>query len=239
MGTSRIEQIIEDIYDFVESCKPKSFSSSRVIVPKEELYDLLDELKLRTPDEIKRYQKIIANRDTILADAEKQAEAITEEARLRTDSLINESEIMQQAYDRANEVVLQAQEEANRLIQEANQDANEIRTNALIYAEQMLGEVEKVIGHAFESTRSRCENLVETLHGNLQVLSSNRNELAAELYGASVQEAAAGAEPSQTAAGADYPAGQEEASKEDTAMDEYDDEELYNIEENAFLKHID
>ncbi len=103
----------------------------------------------------------------------------------------------------------------------------------------MLGEVEKVIGHAFESTRSRCENLVETLHGNLQVLSSNRNELAAELYGASVQEAAAGAEPSQTAAGADYPAGQEESSKEDTAMDEYDDEELYNIEENAFLKHID
>ena len=85
MGTSRIEQIIEDIYDFVESCKPKQFSSSRVIVPKDELYDLLDELKLRTPDEIKRYQKIIANRDTILADAEKQAEAITEEARLRTD----------------------------------------------------------------------------------------------------------------------------------------------------------
>ncbi|MCI8626223.1 MAG: ATPase [Lachnospiraceae bacterium] len=233
MGTSRIEQIIEDIYDFVESCKPKQFSSSRVIVPKDELYDLLDELKLRTPDEIKRYQKIIANRDTILADAEKQAEAITEEARLRTDSLINESEIMQQAYDRANEVVLQAQEEANRIVQGANQDANEIRTNALIYAEQMLGEVEKVIGHAFESTRSRCENLVETLHGNLQVLSSNRNELVAELYGQPAQEAAAtqDRQPEQGEAGA--------SESESYPDEEYDDEEVYNIEENAFLKHIE
>ncbi|NLJ89896.1 MAG: ATPase, partial [Clostridiales bacterium] len=69
MAISRIEQLIEDIYEFVESCKMQAFSSTKVIVPKDELYDLLDELRLRTPDEIKRYQKIIANRDAILADA--------------------------------------------------------------------------------------------------------------------------------------------------------------------------
>ena len=118
-------------------------------------------------------------------------------------------------------------------MQGANQDANEIRTNALIYAEQMLGEVEKVIGHAFESTRSRCENLVETLHGNLQVLSSNRNELVAELYGQPAQEAAAtqDRQPEQGEAGA--------SESESYPDEEYDDEEVYNIEENAFLKHIE
>ena len=69
MGASRIEQLIEDIYEFVESCRMQPLSSTKVIVPKDELYDLLDELRLRTPDEIKRYQKIIANRDAIIADA--------------------------------------------------------------------------------------------------------------------------------------------------------------------------
>ena len=76
MGASRIEQLIEDIYEFVESCRMQPLSSTKVIVPKDELYDLLDELRLRTPDEIKRYQKIIANRDAIIADAEEKAEGI-------------------------------------------------------------------------------------------------------------------------------------------------------------------
>ena len=43
MSTKRIEQIIEDIYEFVESCKPIGFKSTKVAVPKDELYDLLDE----------------------------------------------------------------------------------------------------------------------------------------------------------------------------------------------------
>lgn len=183
MGTSRIEQIIEDIYDFVESCKPQAFSSSKVVVPKDELYDLLDELKLRTPDEIKRYQKIIANRDSILADAEKKAEAMIAEARAQVEVMINESDVMQMAYERARQVMQQAEMEAGEMLQEANADAGQIRTGALAYSEEVLGEVEKVLAHAFESARSRCEGLIETLHGSLEVVSANRNELAAELYG--------------------------------------------------------
>ena len=55
---SRIEQKIEDIYSFVESCKMQRLSATRVIVPKDELYDLLDDLRRDIPAEIKRYRKI-------------------------------------------------------------------------------------------------------------------------------------------------------------------------------------
>ena len=57
---SRIEQLIDEIEEFVESCKPQPFSQTKIIVPKDELFELLTELRLKTPDEIKRYQKIIA-----------------------------------------------------------------------------------------------------------------------------------------------------------------------------------
>ena len=181
MGASRIEQIIDEIYDFVESCKPQTFSQSKVVVPKDELYDLLDELKLRTPDEIKRYQKIIANRDSIIADAEEKAKNLIEDAKRETDRMINESDIMQEAFARAQEVVKKADEQANQIILEANEDAGQIRTGALSYAEEMLGEVEKVVNHAYESAKNRCDGLVETLRGNLEVLANNRNEIAAEL----------------------------------------------------------
>ena len=76
---SRIEQLIDEIEEFVESCKPQPFSQTKIIVPKDELFELLTELRLKTPDEIKRYQKIIANKDKIINDAQAQAERMLEE----------------------------------------------------------------------------------------------------------------------------------------------------------------
>ena len=67
--SSRIEQIIEEIEEYVDSCKFQPLSSTKIVVNKEELEELLRELRMKTPDEIKRYQKIISNKDAILADA--------------------------------------------------------------------------------------------------------------------------------------------------------------------------
>lgn len=50
MVSSRIEQKIEDIYAFVESCKPQALSQSKVVVPKNDLYDLLDDLRRDVPE---------------------------------------------------------------------------------------------------------------------------------------------------------------------------------------------
>ena len=46
----------------------------------EEMEEMLQELRRKTPDEIKQYQKIIANKDAILADAAERAEAMKAEA---------------------------------------------------------------------------------------------------------------------------------------------------------------
>ena len=85
---SRIEQLIDEIEEFVESCKPQPFSQTKIIVPKDELFELLTELRLKTPDEIKRYQKIIANKDKIINDAQAQAERILEETTPYTNQLV-------------------------------------------------------------------------------------------------------------------------------------------------------
>ena len=74
MNPSRIEQAIDEIYNYVEECKPSKLYPSKVVVDREQLYDLLDELRLCAPEEIKRYQKIITNRDGILNEAQQRAE---------------------------------------------------------------------------------------------------------------------------------------------------------------------
>ena len=55
--TSRIEQIISEIEEYVDSCKFQPLSNTKIIVNKEELEELLTELRMKTPDEIKRYIK--------------------------------------------------------------------------------------------------------------------------------------------------------------------------------------
>lgn len=180
MAVSKIEQLIEDIYEFVESCKMQPLSTTKVIVPKDELYDLLDELRIRTPDEIKRYQKVISNRDAILANAEEKAAGILKDAQLKLNALVDEHEIVQQAYNHANEVVSNASSEANLIMEQANKDANQIRTGALQYTDNMLSEVESVLTNAYNSTRGKYENLMESLKGNLEIVVNNKRELGLE-----------------------------------------------------------
>ena len=105
---SRIEQLINEIEEFIDSCKYQPLSNTKILVNKEELEELLVELRLRIPDEIKKYQKIISNQDAILNQARSQADAMLQEANAQTNELVNEHEIMQKAYSHANEVVEQA-----------------------------------------------------------------------------------------------------------------------------------
>ena len=96
MNPSRIEQAIDEIYNYVEECKPSKLYPSKVVVDREQLYDLLDELRLCAPEEIKRYQKIITNREGILNEAQQRAEA-TEEAERLVNAAQDESDQMRKA----------------------------------------------------------------------------------------------------------------------------------------------
>ncbi len=182
MGASRIEQLIEDIYEFVESCRMQPLSSTKVIVPKDELYDLLDELRLRTPDEIKRYQKIISNRDAIIADAEEKAATILYQSREHAKELLNEHEILQQAYYQANEMIMQASTEAERLRREAIEESEQIRTGTLTYSNDVLSEVERILASAYESTASQYDKYILALKNSLEIVSGNKKEINDQLY---------------------------------------------------------
>lgn len=51
---SKIEQIITEIEEYIDNCKFQPLSTSKIIVNKDEIDELLAELRLRTPDEIKK-----------------------------------------------------------------------------------------------------------------------------------------------------------------------------------------
>ena len=178
--SSRIEQIIEEIEEFVESCKYQPLSTTKIVVNKEELEELLRELRMKTPDEIKRYQKIIANKDAILADAQQKAESMIEEAHAQTSELVSEHEIMQQAYAQANEVVQLATRQAQEIVDNATLEANAIKDSIMQYTDQKLAEVEDIIAHAVEVSQTHYSNLVSDLNRINDVVQTNRAEFHAQ-----------------------------------------------------------
>ena len=153
---SRIEQLISEIEEYIDSCKFQALSNSKIVVNKEELEELLVELRLRIPDEIKKYQKIISQQDTILGEAQAQADAMLEDAKKQADSMmaqvseqtsemINEHEIMQQAYAHADQVVEQASIQAQAIVDAAVNDANNIRQSSIQYTDDMLRSLQTII----------------------------------------------------------------------------------------------
>jgi len=176
--SSRIEQIIEEIEEYIDrDCKYQPLSTTKIIVNKEHLEELLRELRLKTPDEIKRYKKIISNRDAILADAQSKADNMLAEAQLQTAELVSEHEIMQQAYSQANEIVTQAHNQAQEILDNATVDANAIRINAIQYTDDLLANAESIIGHTLDSYTNKYDGLINSLQECYEVVRTNRSEL--------------------------------------------------------------
>lgn len=175
--SSRIEQLIEEIEEYLDRCKYQPLSSTKIIVNKEELDEYLRELRLRTPEEIKKYQKIIANKDAILQDAQEKADAMLAEAEAHTNEMISEHEIMQQAYSQANDIVTSATMQAQEILDNATREANALREGAAAYGEDMLSGLEAIIGHTLENYTSKYDELVSSLQDSYEIVRSNRHEL--------------------------------------------------------------
>ncbi len=161
--SSRIEQLIDEIEEYIDGCKYQALSNSKIIVNKEEIDELLRELRMKTPDEIKRYQKIISNKEAILNDARAKAEALINDATVHTHELINEHEIMQQAYAQANEVVRMATQQAQEILDNATMEANDMRMAAMQYTDEILASVDNIITQAMQSTKEHYESFVGAL----------------------------------------------------------------------------
>lgn len=174
---SRIEQIIDEIEDYIDNCKFQPLSTTKIVVNKEELEELLRELRLKTPDEIKRYQKIISNKDAILADAQSKADGIIANAEARAKELVSQHEVMQQAYGQANDTINKSNQQAQSILDSATQDANNIRLSAINYTDEMLANLEEVMGNALQDTAAKHEAMMGSLQAAYDTVRANRAEL--------------------------------------------------------------
>ncbi|MBQ6992986.1 MAG: vacuolar family H+-ATPase subunit H [Lachnospiraceae bacterium] len=175
--SSRIEQLIDEIEEYIDNCKYKAFSTDIIMVNKAEIDELLRELRMKTPEEIKRYQKIISNKEAILNDAKQKAQELINDATIQTNELISEHQIMQQAYAQANEIVELATKQAQEILDSATIEANNVKTAAMQYTDDILANLENIIKHSIEVSTKDYNTMISNLNNIDTIVSTNRAEL--------------------------------------------------------------
>ncbi len=174
---SKIEQLIEEIEAYIEGCKYQTLSNNKIIVNRDEIDELINDLKHCIPEEVTKYQKIISNRDAILKDAQNKAEEMIKKANEMTVKLVSEHEIMQRAYTEANDVIQDANAKASGILTNAQAESDAIRTAAIQYTDDSLAMIQQILSSSMEQVGARCNEMMDALRTNLDVTNQNRKQL--------------------------------------------------------------
>ena len=167
--SSKIEQMIDQIEDFIDSCRYQTFSKMDA---------LLEELRAKVPDEIRHYQRIVANKEAILEDARRKADEMINEANVHSNELVNEHEIMQQAYAQANDIVRMATQQGQDILDKAMSEANGYKEAANQYMDSMLADLEKSTVSAQNNLTAIFHNFYDEMSDYIDTVRQNRSELA-------------------------------------------------------------
>ena len=174
---NRIEQVIGDIEEYIDGCKMAAFSNTKIIVDRPQIEEYLDELRQYTPEEVKKYQRMLNNRDKIISDAKQKAQDIEERAQAYADKLVSENNITKMAYDKAQEIMDDANAQAKAIVEQANSDATTIRTGAFSYTNEMLRNVLSIISGSVDDAQEKYRALISSLSEHQAIVSNNLREL--------------------------------------------------------------
>lgn len=139
--------LLETLEEMLENSKTVPFSG-KSIVEKEEILDIIKEIRLKLPDELKQAKWIKEERQRILVEAQKEADDIVKEAENRIISMIDEHEITRKAY-----------EQKAHIIETANEMSREISKGTKDYADNLLEKIEVVLEDALKTVQNNRKEL--------------------------------------------------------------------------------
>ena len=156
---------LDEIEEVLESSKTLPFMG-RISVEKSRILDIISEIRLHLPDDIRQAQRILNEHDRIMTDAKHKADGIIAEAEAEAKLMTNSHELFRRASEQAAEI-----------IEEAKKDARELRTGASAYVDEKLEDAEKQMKEYMANMEAQHKRLMTYYSETIDVLYENRQEL--------------------------------------------------------------
>ena len=144
------DKLLEDLESLVLNASKMPFTSKKMI-EEEELLQIIDDLKASMPEELEQSQKVLAEKDKIIADAQRHADSMVAQAKDYIAKLTEESQL-----------VRQAQEQANQIVVSATKSSDELKSSSITYAGDVLKYVETTLQKTLASIQQNRESLLQS-----------------------------------------------------------------------------
>ena len=147
MANNDVTRLIDMLYERVEDAKAPALKPTMCQLERDEILDLLDELKAQLPVEIKRAKELLAARDKFVEQTKQDADRIIRQAELEAKAKVDESEVLSAAKEKANGMIARAEERCRQMYQITNE-----------YTEDALARTEDAIRMALDELQQSRMN---------------------------------------------------------------------------------
>jgi cell division septum initiation protein DivIVA len=151
-----ILHLIDRLEEILNESRPFPFTRN-VIVDEDRVLDLIDQMRVAIPEEVKKAQQLLAQRDRILAQAQEEANRTLALAREKSEQLVERDAIVQAAHVRAEEIVAQAHADIQNTRRDADEYALETLTRLEMELDRSLNQVRNGIRTLQNETEQQPE----------------------------------------------------------------------------------
>lgn len=149
-----IEEILANIEEILEQAKSVPFSD-KAMVDRDELFDLITDIRLKLPTEIEQSKWVLEEKNRIIVEAQREAELKLKEAEEERGRMINENEVTKKAYAQSEEI-----------IETAKKVAKDMRMGAKEYADDLLMQIEDQLKELNAFTEERLREVSLAIEEN-------------------------------------------------------------------------
>lgn len=110
-----LEELVNSLYETIQDAKSVPLSSEKCIIEREQVLDILDEIRANMPSDLKMAKEIVEKRSAIIAAGKKEAEDLRSKAEEYVRKTVSESAVVAAANAQANEIVSDAEKQAAQL----------------------------------------------------------------------------------------------------------------------------
>jgi hypothetical protein len=141
--------LIDKLDDLIHNAKTVPLTDT-VRIEREEIYDILDQMRASIPEEIKQARWIVKERQDMLAEAKREAERLIQEARDKAEELASQEEVVRLAH-----------EQAEQILNETENRTYEMRVGAEGYADEIFGTLEANLDKFSSAVRRSRDRLAQ------------------------------------------------------------------------------
>ena len=143
-----ILQLIDRLEELFNESKNVPFTKN-VMVDEDRMLDIIDQMRIAIPEEVKKAQQLLGQRDRVLAQAQEEANRTLELARQKADQMVGKDMVTQEAQRRADQIIVQARAEADTI----RADADEYVINSLTQLQDELERIANQVNNGIRAVR--------------------------------------------------------------------------------------